>query len=75
MPLAENIDLFPFVPLVDINFDAQPQPLAQTGFLDLFAQAKKEKISQDVSSVNIGQSQFDLMRDAETAAAMFELQL
>lgn len=75
MPLTENIDLLPFVPLADINFDAQLQPPAPTGFLDLFAQPNTESLSQDASSVNIGQSQFDLMRDAETAAAMSELQL
>ncbi|KAI8650582.1 Zn(2)-C6 fungal-type domain-containing protein [Fusarium keratoplasticum] len=74
MPLTENIDLLPFVPLADINFDAQLQPPAPTGFLDLFAQPNTESLSQDASSVNIGQSQFDLMRDAETAAAMSELQ-
>ncbi|KAL2672457.1 hypothetical protein Neosp_013168 [[Neocosmospora] mangrovei] len=74
MPLTENIDLLPFVPLADMNFDAQPQPPAPTGFLDFVAQPNPENISQYASSVNIGQSQFDLMRDAETAAAMSELQ-
>ncbi|KAM6511491.1 hypothetical protein FALCPG4_016495 [Fusarium falciforme] len=74
MPLAENIDFAPFVPFAEFNFDAQLQPPAPTGFLDLFAQPNTESLSQDASSVNIGQSQFDLMRDAETAAAMSELQ-
>ncbi|KAH7253399.1 fungal-specific transcription factor domain-containing protein [Fusarium solani] len=74
MPLTENIDFLSFVPLADINSDAQLQPPAPTGFLDLFTQPNAESLSQEASSANIGQRQFDLMRDAETAAAMSELQ-
>ncbi|RSL40629.1 hypothetical protein CEP54_016065 [Fusarium duplospermum] len=68
------MDLLPFDPAATINLDAQLQPPATMGFLDMLAQPNTGIISQDTSSPNIGPNQFNLMRDAETAAVMSELQ-
>ncbi|RSM11311.1 hypothetical protein CDV31_006864 [Fusarium ambrosium] len=75
MPLAENIDFLALDPMADIHLDAQLQPSAPMGFLSLLTQANTDILSQNTSSANISQSQFDLMHDVETAAAMSELQL
>ncbi|RSL91829.1 hypothetical protein CEP51_000089 [Fusarium floridanum] len=60
--------------MADINLDAQLQPSAPMGFLDILTQPNSDILAQTISSANISQSQFDLMRDVETETAMSELQ-
>ncbi|RSL83539.1 hypothetical protein CDV31_016823 [Fusarium ambrosium] len=65
IPMAEHIDLLPFEPMADINFDSQLQPPARSAILDLFGQSSSDVPSRDGSSSDIGCNLFDLVRDAE----------
>ncbi|RSL95404.1 hypothetical protein CEP52_012073 [Fusarium oligoseptatum] len=61
--------------MADIHLDAHLQPSAPMGFLNILTHPNTDILSHNAPSVNISQSQFDLMRDVETAAATSELQL